>query len=364
MHLYDEALLAKLPDKALNGSVASLCRGKTPEAVAAAALIEGWVDRFGPPGKCIADLKSPDDSSFRSAWWELAVASGLAHVGFDVDLRFRLPDGKTPDIVAQRDGLRTMVEVFVVGDDDQTRRERDLLDATAQAIRSRVTLPPGLFVSMSALKRLSAVPSGNDLDVLAAAFQRWLDGSPLDARFEHMGGLPVHASGMTGDPEPYLSLTGLGGALAQSGRIRDRLRDKIDKYAPAATSDLRLTLAVCEGSWKVTEHQTLAALYGQEKVEFKPSTGETVRAFYDGTGAAVPGGPNGAAGAAAFAGAWYLSRGLLRVDPPGCELAVSFAHSPYCSDPIPAGSLRPFPEHQVHGGSLRWVGDRHPITLA
>lgn len=324
----------------------------------------GWVDRFGPPGKCIADLRSPDASSFRSGWWELAVAGALGHVGFDVDLRFRLPDGKTPDMVAERDGFRTMVEVFVVGDDAQTRRERGLLEAAAQAIRSRVTLPPGLFVSMTALRRLDALPADYDLDVLAAAFQRWLDGSPLDqSRFEHVGGMPVQASAMPGDPDPWLSLTPLGEALAQSSRIRDRLRDKIQKYAPAVTPELRLTVAVCEGSWKVTEHQTLAALYGQEKVPFGASAGEPGRAFFDGTGAAVPGGPNGAAGAAALAGAWYLRRGLDRLDPPGTELDVSFAHSPYCSDPIPAGTLRPFPEFQVHGGSLWWAGGRHPIIL-
>ena len=83
----------------------------------------------------------------------------------------------------------------------------------------------------------------------------------------------------------------------------------------------------------------------------------------DGSGAAVVGGPNGAQGAEAFSGAWYMSAGLHDVDPPAVHVSASFAHSPYCSEPLPPGSLLPFPELPVHGDALGWSGERHDLVV-
>lgn len=359
---YDESLLARLPLPALRGPVAALCRGDTPAAVASARLVESWVDRFDAPAKCRRDVTSADRTSFWSGWWELASAASLSAVGFSVDLRFRLPDGRTPDLVVARDGLRMMVEVFVVGDDDRTRRERALLADTAERLQRRIELPPATFVSMSALGPVHEAPTEGALDRLAEALTPWLL-APDEEPFEYLGDLPVHATAMHGDPEPYLAFTPAGGALNQTARIRDRLKAKIERYAGSATPDLRLTVAVCEGSWKITQTQMLTALYGAERLHLDPVSGDVVGASYDGSGAAVLGGPNAADGAEAFSGAWYLSSGLYDVDPPAVHVTASFAHSPYCSDPLPPGSLLPFPELQVHGDALRWTGERRDLVV-
>ncbi len=261
-----------------------------------------------------------------------------------------------------RNGLRMMVEVFVVGDDERTRREQSLLTATAERLSRRVQLPAGTFVSMSALRPLHEAPSEEALDRLAEALTPWLL-TPDGASFQFLGEFPVRATAMPGDPEPYLGLTPLGGALNQTLRIRDRIKTKIEKYADSVTPDLWLTVAVCEGSWKVTRSQMLTALYGTERLHLDPVNGEAVGASYDGSGAAVVGGPNAAAGAESFSGALYLSGGRYDTDPPAVHVAAAFAHSPYCSDPLPPDGLRPFHELQVHGDALGWAGEQHDLLV-
>ncbi len=357
---YDAALLASLPETALDGPVANLCRGSTPAAVASAALLEGWVERFQAPRKCRDDITSPEASAFWSGWWELATAAAMSSLGFAVDLRGRLPDGRTPDLIVERGGLKTMVEVFVVGNDARTLREQDLLNALARELGKRLSMRPGLFLSVSMRRRITDAPPEGALVELVRALQQWLDADE-GTRFEHRGRLPLRVIAMPGGHQSQVSVTPVGGVLSQAGRIQSRLKAKIERYAPSASGDLRLTVAVCEGGWKVTRSQMLDALYGQERLYYDDRTGATLPS-YDGSGVAVPDGPRGAAGAASFSGAWYLSRVLHRAEPPAVGIDVSFAHSPYCVDPFTPGSLHPVPELQAQGEALAWVADE-PLIL-
>jgi hypothetical protein len=360
MALYDEALLARLPAHGREGAVAALCR-KDPDtyATAVATLIEKWIERFRPSGKTIAELTGADDSSFWAALWELTAAALMAELEFEVDMRARI-GGLTPDLVIRRQDLTAMVEIFAIDNDKTMVDEAALLRRLSADLTQRVELAPATFVSLSLLNPLEAYPCEGTVESLAVAIGRalqagdWVDLTGHD--------LPMHGGSMVGS-DPSKIYVGPGARmLNQVPRIGRRIAEKIERYAPLVTCDRRLLVAVCANGWTITEGQVVDALYGHEVAHFQ-GDGAVVQLSFDGKGAAVLGGPNGAKNAAALTGTWILDRAGWRDEEPAVDVRASFAYNPYCEVPLPPGTFSPVREMRVQGNAVGWVGETGHVRL-
>jgi hypothetical protein len=368
--LYTEELLSRLPAAALGGSVGELCR-KDPEtdAPAAAALIETWVGRYAPPPNLVAHLTSADSSSFWSGFGELAVAAALDQLGFRIDMRPRVPgpegEGvRTPDLLATRDGLRIIVEVFTRDNDAETERERLLLDTMAAELGQRIDLPPGPFLSLTSTAPVTSLPSSEGLNCLVSGINRWLAAGGEQGLQIVEGPLPLRGDLIGGDPESQIALTPLGGALGQSARIGRDITAKIGKYAHLVDDETRLTVAVFARGWKITEGQLVTAMLGEELVSIDRANGQVIDDRYSGRGAAVPGGPFDGGDASALAGAWFLERaGLFEHNPPAMPVQLSYIHNPYSTStltPEQVGAARQF---RMLGDGVSWHGESRRMLL-
>jgi len=362
MDLYGERLFSRLPEVARAGMVGRLCR--PPEgsnAALAAHLINSWVKVLQPSRKTVADLTSADDDAFWSGFWELTCARAFAVMGFGVDMRASV-EGTTPDLLVHREDLTAMVEVVSIQSDQDARDEQGRLDRIAARVQASARLPATGFLSLSANADVDADPPDVAIDSLAVAIEAWLDnGGHGPADFNHTP-IPCSASWWPSDDPLYVTMSAAVKFLGETPRIRERIADKITKYAPYVTDTRRLIVTVAQRGWTVTRSQIVTAMFGNERVAFTGDRNDA-RFIFDGKGAAVAGGPASSPGADRLSGVFTAESLLYDQQRRALLLNGAFVYSPYCSDGLPADTFAPLPEMQVIGPHLVWVRDDPPQLL-
>jgi hypothetical protein len=216
---------------------------------------------------------------------------------------------------------------------------------------------------MNATHEVLVSPPVATVEALTRSIQQWLlEGHVGVFEFADLG-LAVMGAWMPFD-QLKVAINQSAKMLNEAPRIRQRLGEKVHRYAPHATGGLGLMVAVGANTWTVTRHGVATALFGSERVQVDPAAPDNAVASFDGLGTAVVGGPVGYAEAERLAGVWVMQQQRYDEERQALLLDAAFIHNPYCADPLPLDSFEPLPEMQPRHGQLSWVreGD-HLLVL-
>lgn len=356
MKLYTDDLLAHITESARGGVVAWLCTAPADSSAGLLVrLIEAWCDLLAPGRKTVADLKSADDSSFWAGLWELTMARAFLDLGFSVDMKPRV-NGLTPDLVVEKDGIRAMVEVLTMGDDEATRTEQGHLDALAGELQSRLSMPTTGLLARSAQQPVAQPLPDVDVEWMSHVIQQWVDAGCVTPLELDKVPMPVRGYWTPDEEMPFeVAISASARTLGQARRIGQRIAQKIERYAPLVTDDLKLMVAIGARSFKITSNQVVEALQGGQVATFDVEQPGDFSLAFDGRGAVVPLGPVAAANAANLAGTWRCA--VMQWDEVrgGMLLSAEYIHNPYSQFPIPLDFFAPLPEMQPANGGMGWV---------
>jgi hypothetical protein len=348
---YDEELLSRLqPDAGV--WVKNLC-GKPDSVYAALAnTIERWFIELRCNKRMLANLSSPEDTTFLAALWELTAARLFHNAGFKVEfeptVEQTIPEAKpkTPDFRATRGDIDPLVEVLNLNPSAYEQLEEERRARLAQDLQSRLSLSGNLTLALKQGVVLDPYPTSIIIDNLARAVEEWWHSG--HQHYLRIDDPPVRLFGTWKPNGDVLDVfVGPEARFLSADRIRTALETKLGRYRDLAAE--QLLIFVGSDYWTHSVDTMITAMFGETRVSLaKDENGNPIAGseFFSGEGLMTDHPIFGHRGGRLVAGCFFARHASFNAESGFFDLNVEFVHNPLAAKALPNGFLHPIPEFQ------------------